>query len=271
MRAPMQDYPAAHSMDSTWFAVDADGEVAVFDTGEGGCAPAEGFPMGGEAGGMADPALEENELLAYALHARARIDERLRALLPADPEELAGVIAHSPAWDVMQPLLRAAGVWTYACSESVATPYLREGEPAQAVRVDDLGAQLQRRFARARLPIRFREAPAIAPGEHVPVHAWGPLWVDLEGRPHPTADGGDVDRDEAAEIAAWAQEWRCEAQPGETLEGESFYDAVAKLIAEGTAARPPQRAGRREGGSPESGSGAGRGLFAGLRRWLRGG
>jgi hypothetical protein len=33
------DYPAAHSMDTYWFAVDADGNVAMFDTGEGGAVP----------------------------------------------------------------------------------------------------------------------------------------------------------------------------------------------------------------------------------------
>jgi hypothetical protein len=33
------DYPAAHSMDTTWFAVDAAGNVGLFDTGEPGHAP----------------------------------------------------------------------------------------------------------------------------------------------------------------------------------------------------------------------------------------
>lgn len=35
-----QDHPAAHSMDTTWFAVDRDGKVASFDTGEAGAMPA---------------------------------------------------------------------------------------------------------------------------------------------------------------------------------------------------------------------------------------
>ena len=33
------DFPAAHSMDTAWFAVDDDGHVAVFDTGEAGAVP----------------------------------------------------------------------------------------------------------------------------------------------------------------------------------------------------------------------------------------
>ncbi|MGK7942649.1 MAG: hypothetical protein AB4062_21315 [Crocosphaera sp.] len=34
-----QDYPAAHSMDTTWFAVDKEGNLALFDSGEGGAVP----------------------------------------------------------------------------------------------------------------------------------------------------------------------------------------------------------------------------------------
>jgi hypothetical protein len=34
-----QDFPAAHSMDSAWFAVDRDGRVAYFSTGEAGAMP----------------------------------------------------------------------------------------------------------------------------------------------------------------------------------------------------------------------------------------
>jgi hypothetical protein len=37
------DYPAAHSMDTMWFAVDTDGNVAVFDSGEAGAVPVDGY------------------------------------------------------------------------------------------------------------------------------------------------------------------------------------------------------------------------------------
>jgi hypothetical protein len=33
------DFPAAHSMDTTWFAIDADGCVGIFSSGEGGAVP----------------------------------------------------------------------------------------------------------------------------------------------------------------------------------------------------------------------------------------
>jgi hypothetical protein len=35
----MQDFPAAHSMDTTWFAIDADGCVGIFDSFENGAVP----------------------------------------------------------------------------------------------------------------------------------------------------------------------------------------------------------------------------------------
>lgn len=38
-KLPLDDYPAAHSMDTTWFAVDADGFVGSFSTDESGVVP----------------------------------------------------------------------------------------------------------------------------------------------------------------------------------------------------------------------------------------
>jgi hypothetical protein len=37
------DFPAAHSMDTTWFAVDRDGHVAAFESGEAGAVPTEAY------------------------------------------------------------------------------------------------------------------------------------------------------------------------------------------------------------------------------------
>ena len=47
------DFPAAHSMDSCWFAVDRDGFVAYFSTGEAGAMPETGY-QGEEASGLED-------------------------------------------------------------------------------------------------------------------------------------------------------------------------------------------------------------------------
>lgn len=39
----MSEFPAAHSMDTTWFAIDSDGHVAVFDSSEAGCVPTDAY------------------------------------------------------------------------------------------------------------------------------------------------------------------------------------------------------------------------------------
>src|SRR5262249_33377252 len=45
----MEDFPAAHSMDTVFFAVDRDGRLALFNTGEDGALPFYAF-SGDEAG-----------------------------------------------------------------------------------------------------------------------------------------------------------------------------------------------------------------------------
>src|SRR4051794_10360255 len=47
---PPDDYPAAHSMDTEWFAVDKDGHVGAFYSGEDGVVPREVY--GDEGGEM---------------------------------------------------------------------------------------------------------------------------------------------------------------------------------------------------------------------------
>lgn len=69
MRSP-PSWPAAHSMDTTWFAVDADGNVAVFDTGEDGALP----EAAASGGGTAEPSFDT--FFFYA----ARLGADLRAL-----------------------------------------------------------------------------------------------------------------------------------------------------------------------------------------------
>jgi hypothetical protein len=53
--APAIDYPAAHSMDTTWFAVDKEGHVAAFESAEGGAVPENALNDG--QGGI-DPVAE---------------------------------------------------------------------------------------------------------------------------------------------------------------------------------------------------------------------
>jgi len=78
--APTPDFPAAHSMDSAWFAVDADGKVGRFDTGEDGAVPNAAAGAGGNFEPDFDLLLVEGLLAGLALR-----DELVEA--PGEPEE----------------------------------------------------------------------------------------------------------------------------------------------------------------------------------------
>lgn len=43
----MMDFPAAHSMDTDWFAIDGDGNIGVFQSGEGGAVPTSNWGLRG--------------------------------------------------------------------------------------------------------------------------------------------------------------------------------------------------------------------------------
>jgi hypothetical protein len=49
VQEPAADFPAAHSMDLHWFAVDCDGHVAQFDSGEAGAVPLAAFQSRSDA------------------------------------------------------------------------------------------------------------------------------------------------------------------------------------------------------------------------------
>ncbi len=70
--SPSDDYPAAHSMDSAWFAVDADGNIARFDTGENGAVPNAAAPGGGNFEIDFDALLLDALLVGIALRDRHR-------------------------------------------------------------------------------------------------------------------------------------------------------------------------------------------------------
>lgn len=219
-------------MDSTWFAVDEDGEVAFFDAGEGGAVPVDGFPMGGEAGGYGGNALEEAEMLALALWARAESDARLKQLLPETLKALTTWVESTSEVELVGPLLRGVGVWTYLNDDPVAVPYVREGTVPKPIKLADLDPRTRKLFRNAKLPLRFASSELVAPGEHVTVAAWDPVWVDTEGRHHPV-EGME---DEFEEVRAQFDEMLADeylpsgAEPGDAPAGEDFYAAVEKVL-----------------------------------------
>ncbi|MCB9671529.1 MAG: hypothetical protein H6736_08700 [Alphaproteobacteria bacterium] len=211
-----QDFPAAHSMDSTWFAVDLDGQVALFDTGEGGAVPMEGFPLGREAGG-ADPFDAAVVLEALLRRKRSELPE-LAELLPDDAS--IRQLLDALDWDDEASLAVMLGLWVYGNEDGWAVPYHRSGFPAEPVTLEALGDDLKARLKGAVLAIRFAEAPLVQPGEHAPVAAWGSVWGGVDGSVHPTADGKPR-LDELEEASELLGEWRESVDPAEVEDHEA--------------------------------------------------
>jgi hypothetical protein len=131
------DYPAAHSMDSVWFAVDADGHVAAFHTGENGHIPAQG----NEGYGM-----DELEALETARG------------LPKDEESEDGQRATK------------LGLFNYEYEDKLGhtlEPYRRSTVPKKPLHVDQLPAKLRKRMRQVTFSeVRFSKAKRVQPMEH---------------------------------------------------------------------------------------------------------
>ena len=128
------------------------------------------------------------------------------------------------------PLLRSFGVWTYECGQYYAAPYARLGEVPRPIELQELDDETRRRFKDARLPVRFREARAVAPGEFVPVGAWDPVWFDTAGRPHPTEGNEGEFRKLLAQHPDLSMGKPVQPREAEIFEGEALYKAVEKLL-----------------------------------------
>lgn len=68
------DVPAAHSMDTAWFAVDEEGKVGVFETGEDGALPDDAAWGSGAADANFDEDLLYGAIAAW-MHARGALEE----------------------------------------------------------------------------------------------------------------------------------------------------------------------------------------------------
>jgi len=135
-----EDYPAAHSMDTAWFGVDADGNLAMFDTGEDGILPLE--PMEG------NPSMTGEGAYWEALAA------------------IAAALGHDEEEDLMEPeFLTELGLYAYATDYGLV-PYERGPGPEAPLRLDDLPAHVVHELAWMPLPqVRFAEAESIQPAE----------------------------------------------------------------------------------------------------------
>ena len=121
-----RDCPAAHSMDTTWFAVDRDGSVGVFDTSEHGAVPRRAAMV--PEGGSIDSWPIDATLAAHALmQGRFPDDQDLPSELYEDPV----VVVLRPDPDESPTTYRDAAGQTYSAQALLGEPILvlHETEP----------------------------------------------------------------------------------------------------------------------------------------------
>ncbi len=141
------DYPAAHSMDTDWFAVDVDGNVAILRSGEDGLLPLEWEKVRVNEGGYDGFNLIE------------------------DVEKFLGKKAPVEIWE---PKVEALGLFCYDHSlfpeylensdGDAITPYERIAVPDEPLNVSDLPADISRKVSLIRFDrINFKTAPRLQP------------------------------------------------------------------------------------------------------------
>jgi hypothetical protein len=131
----MSDYPAAHSMDACWFAVDKDGHVAYFDTGESGAMP--------EAGVTGEEGFELRDRLVRLLSPGEALHDPRGRSLPGEPAgplpdgipALVFLTSLAPA----QTDIEAGRATVVRATEGYAVAY-RQLTAAQSRRLRDSGA-----------------------------------------------------------------------------------------------------------------------------------
>jgi hypothetical protein len=163
------DYPSAHSMDSSWYAVDKNGHVALFITGAGGAMPNNAFsPENAEA--MEEAGLEDE------------LEHNLSEGQLPDREKL---------------FVYETGMM----DEGLADCYHREQKPKQPLHVDQLPPDVRQAVKAATFDtLDFNTAKVIQPVELTPCVTWDPAYLASDGRTVRPVAGRE------AEYADFAQE-----------------------------------------------------------------
>lgn len=142
------DYPAAHSMDTQWFAVDKNGLVGFFSTGAGGAVP-------------------------------------MTAHCPEDPtEDLARITGRELDYGEFEGAAGAAGLFVFSCDdETCATPYERTHKPKSPLHIDQLPPDLRQAIGATRFEgIDYTKTPRLQPLELTESHSWDPAYLSSDGR-----------------------------------------------------------------------------------------
>jgi hypothetical protein len=147
------DFPAAHSMDTQWFAVDRDGQVAFFVTGEAGSMPVAA--------------------------SEGPVDDVLRALGSKQTEE--GLDYDEEA--IGRELARL-GLHVYEdASDWFTGPYRRAHRPKKPLHVDQLPPDLRNDIKSVRFDgLSFAEKKMLQPCEYTEGVAWSSAYVAEDGK-----------------------------------------------------------------------------------------
>jgi hypothetical protein len=152
------DFPAAHSMDSSWYAVDQHGNVALFVTGAGGAVPNDAYSPDNAAMMMEELDDETREELGFSA---------------ADvvPEE--GLPAE-------QNLFMYE---TGPMDESLAERYHRSRVPKNPVHIDELPPQARAALGRMRFDaLDFAKTEVFQPIELAECGTWDPAYLAGDGK-----------------------------------------------------------------------------------------
>jgi hypothetical protein len=149
------DYPAAHSMDSEWYAVDKNGNVALFITGAGGAMPLTAY---NPDACFEDFSPEELEEMGLTDEMKDRID----------PEQLPD---------------RTRLFIYQAQSECLADRYERKKRPRKPLHVDDLEAEVRDTLGRVQFDrLEFGQTQYLQPIEWTECGAWDPAYLTSDGK-----------------------------------------------------------------------------------------
>jgi hypothetical protein len=153
------DFPAAHSMDTQWFAIDHNGYVARFFTGAGGAVP---------NGAYCPDALDELEDMD--------LDEETRAELGVD------ALPDIPA-DQLPDDKRLFLYKTSAFDECLADRYERTSVPKKPIHVDELPPQVRAAIAAMRFDgLDFATTKVFQPIELTACATWDPAYLTGDGK-----------------------------------------------------------------------------------------
>lgn len=151
-----EDFPAAHSMDSEWFAVDRDGQVAVFITGENGS-----IPTGAQ---------------------EVNVGEVLRSLSTSLPAE--DLDPRQVLYETALPELARLGLHVYEDdTDWFSGPYVRTYRPGRPLHVDQLPPQLREQVKAVRFDdLRFAEKDLLQPCDHAEGYSWADGYLAEDGK-----------------------------------------------------------------------------------------